>query len=299
MLPLTPFLAALAWAGLDALRKHLSQHVAPRALAVALLVGQLPLFAVLVAIDGGSVHDSRYFLPGTLVAISNAAATTLFLRSVSIAPLSLTIPLLSLTPALSAVVALPLLGELPTPLAILGIVAVVGGALLLHWRRGGPRLRDHRRGALLMSCVALLWSISVALDKLALASADVSFHALYLSSVGAALLGALLLVRREGAELRALTSHLPAYLSALALLGVAILAQLVAFTITEVATVETLKRALGMICAVAFGRLFFAETITRRDLLVIALMIVGTALLIVGGDRPPNGQQDQVHSPVQ
>ena len=70
------------------------------------------------------------------------------------------------------------------------------------------------------------------------------------------------------------------------LLGVAILAQLVAFTITEVATVETLKRALGMICAVVFGRIFFAETVTRRDLVVIAVMIVGTALLIVGGDDP-------------
>ncbi|MEZ4383536.1 MAG: EamA family transporter [Nannocystaceae bacterium] len=282
MLALTPFIAALAWAGLDALRKHLSHHVAPRALAVALLVGQVPLFAALLAADGGWVRDPAYFLPGTLVALSNAAATLLFLRSVRLAPLNLTIPLLSLTPALSAAIALPLLGELPEPLALVGVAAVVGGALALGWRRGGPSLRDHRRGALLMTSVAVLWSCGVALDKLALASADVSFHALYITGVGALLLGALLLARREAAQLRPLASHLPAYLSALALLGVALVAQLVAFTITEVAVVETLKRALGMVFAVVFGRVFFAENVTRRDLGVIALMIAGTALIILG-----------------
>jgi multidrug transporter EmrE-like cation transporter len=46
-----------------------------------------------------------------------------------------------------------------------------------------------------------------------------------------------------------------------------------------VAVVETLKRGLGVLGSIVFGRLFFAEPITQRKLLAGGLMVAGTVLL--------------------
>jgi multidrug transporter EmrE-like cation transporter len=45
--------------------------------------------------------------------------------------------------------------------------------------------------------------------------------------------------------------------------------------------VETLKRGIGNVLAVVFGRLLFAEPVTGRKLAAVALMAAGVALLLL------------------
>lgn len=272
--------AALAWAGLDALRKHLSTRVPALALALALMLGQVPIFAVMAAVDGGAMRSSAYLVPGSLVALTNAAASLLFLGSVRRAPLSVTIPLLSLTPVLSALIAWPLLGEVPTARASLGIGLVVGGALLLSLARRAERGRDVRLGALMMVGVATLWSLTGALDKLALRSADISFHATYQMALGALALAGVLALRRQLGDLAAIGRARLALAAAIALLAAAVVLQLLAFTLAQVAFVETLKRGVGMAMAVILGRVIFREPLSVGNLAAIAVMFAGTALLV-------------------
>lgn len=275
-------LSALAWAGLDATRKHLALHIAPRALAVALLLGQAPLFAIAAIVDGGAPEWPRYLVPALLITTANAVASVLFLESVRRAPLSLTIPLLSLTPALSAVIAGVLLREIPSVRDTLGIAAVVTGALVVSTGTSAGAVVDRRRGLWMMAGVAALWSLATPLDKVALAAAPLPFHAAFQTIVGAALLAAIWLPRGVAGEIKRIAQRPGAYLLALALLAAAITLQLVALREdVPVAAIETLKRAIGMALALVFGRLLFAERPSWRALGGVALMTLGVALLLL------------------
>lgn len=286
------FAAALAWAGLDALRKHLSLQVAPLALAVALFLGQVPPFVAVVITDGAWPRAIDYFLPGTIVAVANAGASLLFLASVRIAPLSLTIPLLSLTPALSALIAAALLDEIPSVADGVGIVAVVAGALVISRApaEARPPVRadaaavdvGDRRGLWMMLAVACLWSVTTSVDKVALRSAPFTFHAAFQMAVGAAILGLVLVARGGVGEIRSVARRPLAFLLALAFLAGAIAFQLLALDgDVPVAVIETVKRALGMVVALVVGRTWFHEPIGARVLVGVALMITGTALLLL------------------
>ena len=61
----------------------------------------------------------------------------------------------------------------------------------------------------------------------------------------------------------------------------ATLLQLMAFDMTQVSLVDTIKRAVGLISAVVLGRLLFKEAITTRAVIAIALMGLGSGLLVM------------------
>src|SRR3954470_19724061 len=161
---------SLAWAGVDLLRKLLVAKVSPVALVFLLTVGVAPLFAAWMAMAGTSWPRPGYFVPAFASVALNVAANLLYLEGMRISPLSVTVPLLSLTPAFASLLAIPLLGERPTPLQALGILMVVAGAIGLHWRRRSAE-DDGRhgtvKGALMIAFTALLWSLTSPLDKLA------------------------------------------------------------------------------------------------------------------------------------
>jgi len=124
--------AALCWAGLDVVRKALAQKGSPTALAVFLLLGQVPFVAAWAVYDRTWVTDAQYWPPAVASMSMNALANVLFMRSVQLSPLSRTVPFLSLTPVFSALVAMPLLAEIPGPMHWAGILLVVLGAMVLN-----------------------------------------------------------------------------------------------------------------------------------------------------------------------
>ena len=87
-----------------------------------------------MAWDGWSPPTSEYWLPGLTSVGLNWVANLAFLRALALSPLSVTIPLLSLTPVFTALLAIPLLGETPTALQSAEILAVVAGAFLIRLR---------------------------------------------------------------------------------------------------------------------------------------------------------------------
>ena len=103
--------AALCWSALDVIRKAVAGKATPEALAVFLLLGQLPFFAAWALYDQTWISDAGYWTPALVSMSANAIANVLFMRSVQLSPLSRTVPFLSLTPVFSALVAVPLLGE--------------------------------------------------------------------------------------------------------------------------------------------------------------------------------------------
>jgi len=274
--------AALCWAALDVVRKALAGKASPTALAVFLLLGQVPFLGAWAAYDQTWVTDTGYWPPAVASMTMNALANVLFMRSVQLSPLSRTVPFLSLTPVFSAVVAIPLLGEVPGLTHWAGILLVVLGALVLNSDLGDSWWKSvtHEKGAPYMIAVAVLWAFSTALDKRALPHASPASHAFLLSAGSATILGTWMLAKGKPGELRQVFEAPKGLLLGLVAFAVAALAlQMTALQWLWVAVIETLKRAFGVFGSVVFGRLFFEEPITTRKLAAVVLMVAGTSIL--------------------
>jgi drug/metabolite transporter (DMT)-like permease len=282
--------ASFGWAGFDLLRKLLVQEIPPMALVFLLTAGTAPLFAVWMLLDGVAAPRPGYWGPALASVILNIVANLLFLVGMRMAPLSVTVPLLSLTPAFTALLAVPMLGERLSLATVAGILMVILGALWLsllppRTRGGEPPadLRDRRgklEGTLLVALTAVFWSLVIPLDKLALARAMAPLHGLVLTGGVAA--GAFLVLagqRRFGeiARARPVAGYL---VLALAVSGLALGLQLLALPRVYAGTLETLKRGIGNFMALASGWIFFREAVTGPKVLAVALMAAGVWLIV-------------------
>ncbi len=184
--------SALAFAGLDLVRKLLAGRIDALALVLFMSLGAVPFLAVLLAFHGLEAPSSGYFLPGL------GALTLNFLGESGLRALA---QALTSEPDDSAPLAhagfhrrdrrCRSWGSCPRPTQVLGIVLVVAGAVALNFD-GSARGLLQERGALLMASVALMWAVSGPLDKLAIGHASVYFHATAMSfGVGIGALAAL------------------------------------------------------------------------------------------------------------
>lgn len=277
---------SFAWSGLDLLRKLLVEKMAPLPLLFYMTAGMLPFFGAWAWIDGGGRIEPSYLWPAAASVVLNIVANLAFFEAVRVSPLSLTIPFLSFTPVFAALIAMPLLGEVPGPLQMAGILLVVGGAFLLT-SGGGMRPGKvwraflEEKGSPLMMLVALLWGATITFDKLAVERSSWPLHAVVLSAgIGLATLGMLALRRRLGELAHA--RRVPWVLTAALLVGaVALALQLVAIQIVWVSLVETLKRGIGNTLAVILGRAVFAEPLTGVKVAAVLLMAVGVGAVML------------------
>lgn len=285
---LLAFGSSLGWAGLDTCRKVLARRVRPMPLVIFLTFGQLPLFATWLVVDGRLTIMPGYGWPAASSVALNALANLLFVRAVQRSPLSLTVPLLSLTPVFTALMGLLILGEVPTLRQACGILLVVFGAFSLHADGvGRGQLRrtwqafTNEHGSVLMTGVALLWSITAPLDKLATARSSVALHALVLN--GGIALGLLLVLAatRRLPELRLAKGQFGLLLGAIACGTAALGFQLLAFQWLLVALVSVIKRVIGLLAALVLGQLVFAEPLTLPKLWSIGPMTVGIVLILL------------------
>lgn len=278
---------ALAFSGADITRKLLASWMRPVPLLFALAAGMAPFFIAWHLESGGGLPSSDYWLPGLTSTLINVAANLAFIEAVRRSPLSLTIPLLSLTPVFTALLAIPLLGEIPESRQWLGIGAVVIGAFWLNLSRGSVSLRDawdaflREPGSRLMVSVSLLWSVAMPLDKIAVTAASPSFHGVVLNVGVAIALVVLATARGRLAEFRDLR-HRPGLLLAAVLISVVALGlQLMAIQIVWVGFVETLKRGLGSFLALLWGRVIFGEALEPQRFVAVAAMGLGVALILL------------------
>lgn len=285
--------SSLGWAGFDLLRKLLVRDVAPVALVFLLTVGSAPLFAVWVAVEGFSRPGPGYLAPALGSVLLNVAANLLFLQGMRMAPLSVSVPLLSLTPVFATLMAVPILGEQPAPADVVGILMVIAGAIWLNWPQ---RLEaslpgeepaetpvDRRRalaGAAMVAGTSLLWSLATPLDKLALARATAPFHGLVLNG-GVAVAVLVVLMVQGGLGQVAVVRRVPGLLVlALVVSSMALGLQLLALPKVFVGTIETLKRGIGNCMALVSGSIFFGERVTLPKVLAVALMAAGVGALL-------------------
>jgi len=270
--------AALGWALYDVARRALASHLGAWVLVAATTLGALPPLLGWALLAGDWRIAASYWVPALASVALNVAANFCYFRAFQMAPISVTLPMLSFTPLFAALLGAVFLGETIGARAAAGAVLVVLGGLALGLREGGLRFEP---GSAMMLAVAFLWSATLLLDKRALALASLQVHALVLNAgVAAGGLVALALLGRSR-DLRAVGGHWGGLAVAVAIGASALALQLYALRELPVGIVETIKRGVGGLSAVVLGRLIYAEAITLRKLAAVALMAVGVALLLL------------------
>ena len=274
--------SGLCWGGLDALRKQLSTRLEALPLTFWLLLGQWPLFTAWVVISGEYHISLDWLAPGISVSLLGIVAAVAFIKAVQLSPLSIVIPMLSLTPVFALVTSAFVLDERPEPEQIIGIGLIVSGALVLGTisrQSGGRGWREP--GLWVMTGVALCWACTLTLDKLALQYADVPAHALAQSIMMGVSLLLILIARGDLHKLTNIQEHKRVYLYAVLLGGLATALQLVAVRVVLVGVVEGIKRSIGLAMAVLNGWLFFNEPPTALKIIAIVWMSAGVLLLVI------------------
>ena len=293
------FACSLGWVASDALRKRLSTQCLPMDLAVWLSAGQLLILMVLVPIllsIGGLgswstwhlASDYWYYALPTF--IFTAIGHVLFLRALHVSELGLTIPYLSFSPIFVMLFAMMFLQEWPTSLALVGLLTVALGAFFLNPSRrgqgeGDKTSADFRDGALSMLATAICWSAAAAFDKAALKHASSLVHLLLLLVSTVLILGiARMLHHREGDGSKpSQTMELSVVFIVCFTMLIALALQFAAYSYWDVAYVEAVKRAVGLVGSVVVGNLFFQEHQLKKRLVAVAVMAVGTTLILIGG----------------
>ncbi len=209
----------------------------------------------------------------------------LYVRAITLAPLSRTLPYLSFSPVFTLLTGYLLLGEAISPRGALGIALIAAGAWCLNLApsRGWRGLLAPfsavlaEQGTRLMLMAALLFSLTATIGKAALAYLPgLPFAALY--SVVLALVAALGM-RLQGPRWWRSTPPRPWAMLAVSLaMAVMVLSHFVAIEHVSVAYMVAIKRT-SLVFGLIYGLVWFREPAFGRNLLAALVMLVGVVLI--------------------
>jgi drug/metabolite transporter (DMT)-like permease len=282
--------SAFALATSDALTKRVITSENEYVIAWFRILFALPILTAAVLISGPLPHLDRTFILASCAALPlEITAILLYYKALRLSPLSLSLPFLSLTPVFLILFSLIIVGEPVSAAgaAGIGLIALGGYTLNLSALRTGflaPFTAVVKeRGSLFMLLVALIFSVTSALGKLAIDhSSPAFFGAAYFAALVVFLLPVLVRrtgVRGLGASLRtnARDAALPALFDA-----IATVTHFYAVSMANVAYMISVKRT-SLLIGSLYGFLLFGERNMRERLTGAVLMFSGFATIVLLG----------------
>lgn len=278
------FLTAVFESGKDAFGKKALQRSDDLVVACSWRLLALPFLLPLLLVRGMPPIADGFWPALWICGGLNVITAWAYVKAIGLSDLSLTVPMVSFTPLFLLITSPLILGEIPAPLPIAGIVLIVLGSYLLHFRpdrRGllGPlRSLVAEPGPRWMLLVALLWSVTANVDKIGVRSSSPLFWALAVNGFVAGVMLPVVcwrLRRRQS----------PVKGNARFLLGVGFcgaltsLCQMTAISVAPVPQVIAIKRT-SMLLSVLWGHCFFGEKDLRSRLGAAAVMLTGVVLIL-------------------
>lgn len=268
---------------MDVATKKLSSSIGEFEIALGRIGFAVPvlwlfaLFEGIPPVNGKIIGVYLFSLP------LEAAATLLYIRALSLSPLSLTVPFLSFTPVFLLATSPVMMGERAGPAGVIGVMLIALGAYALNLgsiRQGSfapLRALIRERGSLLMLAVALIYSVTANFGKMGVLYSSPSFFAAtYFSLLALALLVVVLLKKGRVGVFR--REMLPLGL----LSGVMITFHMLAIELINVSYMIAVKRS-SLLFGILFGALVFREKGLRERLPAGVLMMIGILFLAVFG----------------
>jgi uncharacterized membrane protein len=166
------FVTALSEASKDIFSKrnllHVDEYVASFAMHLVISVLLAP---VVLYLGIGSI-STRFMLALLASSVLQLTVILLYMKALKRAELSVTVPLVTLTPLFMLITSPLLIGQFPSAMGLLGIFLIVAGTYTLNLKGGRGGLWApfayivSNQASRYMLSVAFLWSISANIDKI-------------------------------------------------------------------------------------------------------------------------------------
>ena len=236
-------------------------------------LAQTLIFGGWVFYEKPFIDIKSYIIPGFTLIIISLFSALLFLKAIKESDLSLTIPLLSLSPLFSSLFSFFFLSEKLSYFEYIGIFLIIIGTLVLYSKNitlseilKSFKILITNRSARLMIIVSLIWSLTPVLDKLCLQKSSINIHGL-IQSIGLVILLTFLL-KKKRYQIFSLKKNWKLILITIFTGIIATVLQFYAILFNYVPIMEAIKRSIGQLSSVLFGKLFFKEKITKPKILV-------------------------------
>ncbi|MBN2332996.1 MAG: EamA family transporter [Deltaproteobacteria bacterium] len=275
-------LTALAAALKDVFSKIAVTTANPYLVAWAWSAGALPFLLPLLLVIDLPPLGPRFWPALFAGGLLHIGATILYIKALKASDLSLTIPMITLTPLFLLVTSPLMLGELPSAASMTGIILIVVGSYLLNiheYHKGflEPfRALVREPGPRLMLGVALIWSVTANIDKIGITGSSPLAWVIAVDSFVA--VAPIVWLLSPAAERRLSTMRIrklaPIGLSA----ALVLILQMHAIQLTLVPYVIAIKRT-SVLFSILFGLLVFGEKRIRERLLGAAIMVVGVVII--------------------
>ena len=280
---LVGLLNAASHASLNVFLKKLSD-VHPHTLTVLRTAGALPILALAVTLfsNWGIPPLPFWLLAALAVTPIEVALAYTGTKALQLSPMSIIAPLSAFTSVFLIPVGFIVLGELPSALGLLGVLAIFIGSLLLGFEPEtafftGIRQKIKERGILLAFLAAFLASVTISITKVTFQYAPPLVAAFYINLL--ITLALIPLIRRHGgAELR---GHKTLAAGLIASQGIGAVLHPLGLALLPAVYFISVKR-LGLLMNVIAGKFLFEETHLRERLAGAALMVGGVVLIALG-----------------
>ena len=273
-------IAALSTAFGDVLTKHGTSKFNSYIISWALMGFSLIILVPLLLLTGIPTITSTYWLAFTILLILDLSTLYMYVYALKVSPISLTIPMLSLTPLFIVITSFFINKELPSLTGIIGIILIVAGAYLLHFDHISKKIWSpfyaivKERGTLLMTIVAILWGITGSFHKLAIHNSSALFHGIFETLI-LALISLPIAYYSSPTQFKSVIkkNNLKFLLPLGILNAVAVISQMLATSFTFAAYPVAIKRT-SILFSSLLAFYFFKEKNEKR-LLPIGLMVLG------------------------
>jgi len=270
----------------DALAKRAVQNENEYLVAWFRLLFTLPVLVMVLLLIPFPKLDRDFYLSFFIALPVELLTIILYIKALKLSPLSLSVPFLALTPVFLVSVSYLVLGEKVSLLGLVGILLIATGSYILNidmCRKGclePLRLISREKGVMLMIGVALLYSVTSSLGKVAIMhSSPLFFGASYFITLNIAFVP--IAVWKGRSDLgdfvrrgKFISLFFPGMFYALM-----IIAHMEAMKLTKVAYMISVKRT-SLLMSVLYGYFLFQEENIRRRFFGALLMFAGFVLVV-------------------
>lgn len=275
--------AAFTLATSDALTKRALAFHDEYVVAWLRLVFSLPLLLIIFLFIPVPKLDKEFYTAFALSLPLEIASIILYIKALRLSPLSLTLPFLALTPVFLIIVSFIMLGERVSFAGVMGILFISAGSYTLNISKikegifAPLRAITKEKGSVLMIAVALIYSFTSSLGKMAIKHSSPLFFGITYYAALAILFTPIVLYKRKSGKIEGRT------ILAVTLPGIfyslMVISHMIAISLAHVAYVITIKR-MSLIIGVLYGYFFFKEKNIRERLFGAMLMFIGFVMIV-------------------
>ena len=279
------FICALSVATVDALSKKALIDNDPYFVTWARMGFAAPLLLFALPFIEIPRLDNVFFVITSILIPLDIIALLLYVRAISISPLSLTLPFLSLTPVFVIGTSYIILGERPDRTGFVGIFLVAIGAYLLnvHTIKRGLleplKVIAKEKGSVLMIIVAFILSISLNLAKIVIQHSSPMFFSISYPCMLSIVLFAIISFKTKNIYSKITSQPLLCLVIGISMV-VVLVTNMKALSLVEVSYMVSVKR-LSLLIGVVFGAVFFMETNIKERFLGATVMVLGIILISI------------------